>query len=185
MMQITLNAILRAVFGAGDEELDELRPLLPPWVRLGSRLATLPAPKRTYGPRPDALAALAAAADTNDNALRQAVIVEVQGTRPCEPGERWHARGVAYTPSRAVESWRTDVTTHARTPPRCAHAVNRIGSRLSELFRFERIRAGTPLSSMCRKVANSSSKNTRPSSLARCAPRQKWAPIPKERCGFG
>lgn len=49
MMHITLNAILRAVFGADGEQLDELRRLLPPWVTLGSRLATLPAPKRTYG----------------------------------------------------------------------------------------------------------------------------------------
>ncbi|KAA1251642.1 cytochrome P450 [Mycobacterium simiae] len=49
MMRITLNAILRAVFGADGDQLDELRRLLPPWVTLGSRLATLPAPKRSYG----------------------------------------------------------------------------------------------------------------------------------------
>lgn len=48
-MRITLNAILRAVFGADGAELDELRRLIPPWVTLGSRLATLPKPQRTYG----------------------------------------------------------------------------------------------------------------------------------------
>jgi cytochrome P450 len=49
MMRITLNVILRAVFGADGEELDALRRLLPPFVALGSRLASLPAPSRTYG----------------------------------------------------------------------------------------------------------------------------------------
>ncbi|EID12608.1 cytochrome P450 [Mycobacterium xenopi RIVM700367] len=49
MMRITLNAILRAVFGAGGTEFDELRHLIPPWVTLGSRLAALPKPARTYG----------------------------------------------------------------------------------------------------------------------------------------
>jgi cytochrome P450 family 138 len=48
-MRITLNAILRAVFGAEGAELDELRGILPPWVTLGSRLAMLPKPSRTYG----------------------------------------------------------------------------------------------------------------------------------------
>ena len=48
-MHITLNAILRAVFGAEGAELDELRQILPPWVTLGSRLATLPKPSRTFG----------------------------------------------------------------------------------------------------------------------------------------
>jgi cytochrome P450 len=47
MMHITLNIILRAVFGADGAELQELRELLPKWVTLGSRLAVLPAPKRT------------------------------------------------------------------------------------------------------------------------------------------
>jgi cytochrome P450 len=46
---ITLNAILRAVFGAEGAELDGLRRIIPPWVTLGSRLATLPLPSRTYG----------------------------------------------------------------------------------------------------------------------------------------
>ncbi|HET6736339.1 cytochrome P450 [Mycobacterium sp.] len=49
MMRITLNAILRAVFGAHGEQLDELRRIIPPWVTLGSRIATLPTPSRTYG----------------------------------------------------------------------------------------------------------------------------------------
>ncbi len=48
-MRITLNAILRAVFGAEGAELDELRRILPPWVTLGSRLAPLPKPSRSYG----------------------------------------------------------------------------------------------------------------------------------------
>ena len=49
MMWITLNAILRAVFGADGAELDELRRLIPPWVKLGSRMAGLPMPNRSYG----------------------------------------------------------------------------------------------------------------------------------------
>lgn len=46
MMRITLNVILRAVFGADGDELDRLRALMPKWVTLGSRLAVLPSPKR-------------------------------------------------------------------------------------------------------------------------------------------
>jgi cytochrome P450 len=49
MMRITLNAILRAVFGADGERLDELREIIPPWVTLGSKLAVLPAPSRDLG----------------------------------------------------------------------------------------------------------------------------------------
>lgn len=49
MMRITLNAILRAVFGADGEQLDELRRIIPPWVTLGSKLAVVPNPSRTYG----------------------------------------------------------------------------------------------------------------------------------------
>ena len=48
-MRITLNVILRAVFGADGAQLDELRRIIPPWVTLGSRLAVLPMPSRTYG----------------------------------------------------------------------------------------------------------------------------------------
>ena len=46
MMHITLNIILRAIFGADGVELQRLRDLIPRWVTLGSRLAVLPAPKR-------------------------------------------------------------------------------------------------------------------------------------------
>jgi cytochrome P450 family 138 len=49
MMRITLNAILRAVFGADGAQLDELRRIIPPWVTLASRLAVLPSPTRTNG----------------------------------------------------------------------------------------------------------------------------------------
>jgi hypothetical protein len=48
-MRITLSAILRAVFGAEGAELDELRRILPLWVTLGSRIAQLPKPPRTFG----------------------------------------------------------------------------------------------------------------------------------------
>jgi cytochrome P450 len=46
MMHITLNIILRAIFGADGAELQRLRELIPNWVTLGSRLAVLPSPKR-------------------------------------------------------------------------------------------------------------------------------------------
>lgn len=49
MMRITLNVILRAVFGADGAELQQLRRLLPKWVTLGSRLAVLPSPTRAPG----------------------------------------------------------------------------------------------------------------------------------------
>ena len=49
MMRITLNAILRAVFGAVGTRLDDLHRIIPPWATLGSRLAILPTPMRTYG----------------------------------------------------------------------------------------------------------------------------------------
>src|SRR6201995_6006424 len=48
-MHITLNAILRAVFGAEGAELDELRRIIPPWVTLASRMASMPQPERTHG----------------------------------------------------------------------------------------------------------------------------------------
>nr|CTQ97871.1 cytochrome P450 Rv0136 [Kibdelosporangium sp. MJ126-NF4] len=51
MMRITLNAILRAVFGAEGAEFEELRDLLPKLVELGSMLAMVPAPQsRKWGP---------------------------------------------------------------------------------------------------------------------------------------
>ncbi|MCW2806883.1 MAG: cytochrome [Marmoricola sp.] len=49
MMRITLNAILRTVFGADGAELDELRRLLPGMVTLGSRLAVVPVPRNLPG----------------------------------------------------------------------------------------------------------------------------------------
>ncbi len=51
MMRITLNAILRAVFGADGAALEELRELLPLMVSKASRLAVMnPAIRRDYGP---------------------------------------------------------------------------------------------------------------------------------------
>ncbi|RZS43107.1 hypothetical protein EV193_10283 [Herbihabitans rhizosphaerae] len=44
MMRITLNIILRAVFGAEGAEFDRLRDLLPRLVNRGSKLAALPLP---------------------------------------------------------------------------------------------------------------------------------------------
>jgi cytochrome P450 len=51
MMRITLNAILRTVFGAQGDAFDELRELLPPMVPLASRMAVMPnALRRDLGP---------------------------------------------------------------------------------------------------------------------------------------
>src|SRR4051812_9947529 len=49
MMRITLNVILRAVFGAEGEELERLREVLPPGIRLGSKLALIPVPQWDWG----------------------------------------------------------------------------------------------------------------------------------------
>ncbi|MBO0865208.1 MAG: cytochrome P450 [Mycobacterium sp.] len=49
MKRITLNVILRAVFGAEGADFDELRGVILPWARLGAKLSTLPMPRRTYG----------------------------------------------------------------------------------------------------------------------------------------
>jgi cytochrome P450 family 138 len=49
MMRITLNAILRAVFGAEGAEFESLRVLLPPMVELGSRLTFMPGPAVDLG----------------------------------------------------------------------------------------------------------------------------------------
>jgi cytochrome P450 len=49
MMRITLNVILRAVFGAEGAELQELRELLPRFVKFGSRLAVTPIPRDRFG----------------------------------------------------------------------------------------------------------------------------------------
>ncbi|MBY0287778.1 MAG: cytochrome P450 [Mycobacteriaceae bacterium] len=52
MMRITLNAILRTVFGAEGTALDELRDCLPQMVLYASRLAVLPpVVRRDFGPR--------------------------------------------------------------------------------------------------------------------------------------
>jgi cytochrome P450 len=51
MLRITLNAILRAVFGAEGPALDELRELIPAAVKIGSRIAFLPPiARRDFGP---------------------------------------------------------------------------------------------------------------------------------------
>jgi cytochrome P450 len=49
MMRITLNVILRAVFGAEGEELGRLREILPPGIKLGSKLALIPVPQWDWG----------------------------------------------------------------------------------------------------------------------------------------
>lgn len=50
MMRITLNAILRTVFGAEDQEFDELRSFIPGWVKLGSYMTSLPQAQHDLGP---------------------------------------------------------------------------------------------------------------------------------------
>jgi cytochrome P450 family 138 len=49
MMRITLNVILRAVFGAEGQELERLREILPPGIQLGSKLALIPVPQWHWG----------------------------------------------------------------------------------------------------------------------------------------
>ena len=49
MMRITLNVILRAVFGADGQELERLREILPPGIKLGSTLALVPVPQWDWG----------------------------------------------------------------------------------------------------------------------------------------
>ncbi|WP_159840755.1 cytochrome P450 [Nocardia sp. CY41] len=49
MMRITLNVILRAVFGAEGAEFEELRRLLPKLVLIASALAAVPVPRRALG----------------------------------------------------------------------------------------------------------------------------------------
>lgn len=51
MMRITLNTILRAVFGAEGEQLDELRELMPKAVEFGSKIALMPSiVRKDFGP---------------------------------------------------------------------------------------------------------------------------------------
>ena len=45
MMRITLDVILRAEFGADGQELERLREILPPGIKLGSKLALTPVPQ--------------------------------------------------------------------------------------------------------------------------------------------
>jgi cytochrome P450 family 138 len=49
MMRITLNVILRAVFGADGQEFERLRAILPPGIKLGSTLALVPVPQWDWG----------------------------------------------------------------------------------------------------------------------------------------
>lgn len=49
MMRITLNVILRNVFGADGAALQELLDLVPRFVTLGTKYALVPMPSRTYG----------------------------------------------------------------------------------------------------------------------------------------
>ncbi|PXX11323.1 cytochrome P450 [Mycolicibacterium moriokaense] len=49
MMRITLNVILRAVFGAEGQEFERLREILPPGIQLGSKLALIPVPQWDWG----------------------------------------------------------------------------------------------------------------------------------------
>ena len=49
MMRITLNVILRAVFGADGVQLERLRKLLPGMVELGSMLSLVPLPQWDFG----------------------------------------------------------------------------------------------------------------------------------------
>ncbi|ULE33613.1 cytochrome P450 [Mycobacterium sp. IDR2000157661] len=51
MMRITLNSILRAVFGAEGTELDTLRELMPRLMKRASVMAILPQLRHDWGPR--------------------------------------------------------------------------------------------------------------------------------------
>jgi cytochrome P450 family 138 len=50
MMRITLDTILRGIFGAQGAEFDALRTLMPRMIKLGSKLALVPALHRDFGP---------------------------------------------------------------------------------------------------------------------------------------
>ena len=53
MNRITLNVILRTVFGADGAELERLREIVPPYMKLGQLMAFVPAPPpwvRRHGP---------------------------------------------------------------------------------------------------------------------------------------
>jgi cytochrome P450 len=50
MQQITLRAILRAVFGAEGAKLAKLEELIPQWTKLGTQLSLAPGMQRSFGP---------------------------------------------------------------------------------------------------------------------------------------
>ena len=73
MMRITLNAILRTVFGAEGAALDELRELLPGMVLHASRLAVMPPMlRRDFGRRSPG-GKLAANRDRYDDVIRRLI----------------------------------------------------------------------------------------------------------------
>ena len=49
MNRITLNVMLRILFGADGAELEELREIVPPYMKLGQLMAFVPAPPRWTG----------------------------------------------------------------------------------------------------------------------------------------
>ena len=49
MNRITLNVILRTIFGADEAELEELRAIVPPFMKLGQLTAFVPAPPSWAG----------------------------------------------------------------------------------------------------------------------------------------
>ncbi|MBE1547935.1 hypothetical protein GGC64_001943 [Mycobacterium sp. OAS707] len=49
-LTITLNTILRALFGAAGEELEALRKLMPPLVKVGQRMPFVPWLRHDFGP---------------------------------------------------------------------------------------------------------------------------------------
>ncbi len=49
MNRITLNVILQTIFGADGPELEELRALIPPYMKLGQLMAFVPAPPSWAG----------------------------------------------------------------------------------------------------------------------------------------
>jgi cytochrome P450 len=101
-MRITLNAILRAVFGAGGAEFAELRELLPRLVSVGSKLAVLPVPRRLgrWGPWGrfeairreydaiiDRLVAKAGDPDSRDDVLSMMLAARYEDGSPMTRGE--------------------------------------------------------------------------------------------------
>jgi cytochrome P450 len=49
MNRITMNVILRIIFGSGSTELEELRRIVPPFMKLGQRMAFVPRPRLRTG----------------------------------------------------------------------------------------------------------------------------------------